>query len=44
VSHDYARRVGLVEAIPETVVKQRPDEIRARLSDWRQLLGLATGG
>ncbi|HEV7536926.1 MAG TPA: hypothetical protein VGP90_14895, partial [Acidimicrobiia bacterium] len=44
VSHDYARRVGLVEAIPETVVKQRPDEIRARLSDWRRLLGLATGG
>jgi len=43
VSHDYARRVGLVEAIPETVVKQRPDEIRARLSDWRQLLGLAAG-
>ena len=44
VSHDYARRVGLVEAIPETHVKQRADEIRGRLSDWRQLLGLATGG
>jgi hypothetical protein len=44
VSHDYSRRVGLVEAIPETVVKQRPDEIRARLSDWRRLLGLDTGG
>jgi len=44
VSHDYARRVGLVEAIPETVVRQRPDEIQGRLSEWRQLLGLATGG
>jgi hypothetical protein len=44
VDHDYPRRVSLVEAIPESVVKQRPDEIRARLSDWRQLLGLAAGG
>jgi hypothetical protein len=43
VDHDYARRVSLVEAIPESVVKQRPDEIRARLSDWRQLLGMAAG-
>ena len=39
-SHDYARRVGLVVAIPEAVLRQRPDEIRARLSGWRQLLGL----
>jgi hypothetical protein len=38
--HDYARRVGLVEAIPDAVVRQWPDEVRARLSDWRQLLGL----
>jgi len=40
VSHDYARRVGLVVAIPDAVMRQRPDEIRARLSGWRQLLGL----
>jgi hypothetical protein len=43
IDHDYPRRVGLVEAIPESVLKQRPDEIRVRLSDWRQLLGLAAG-
>jgi hypothetical protein len=40
VGHDYVRRVGLVEAIPDAVMRQRPDEIRARQSDWRQLLGL----
>ena len=40
VSHDYARRVRLVEAIPEWVARHRIDDIRARLSDWRHLLGL----
>jgi hypothetical protein len=40
VDHDYPRRVSLVEAIPEWVVRQQPDQIRARLSDWRHLLGL----
>jgi hypothetical protein len=39
VAHDYPRRVGLVEAIPEWVVRQQPDQIRARMSDWRHLLG-----
>jgi len=40
VAHDYARRVALVEEIPESVVRQAPDQIPARMSDWRQLLGL----
>jgi hypothetical protein len=40
VAHDYARRVGLVERIPEWVVRQTPDQIRARMGDWRHLLGL----
>jgi hypothetical protein len=40
VSHDYPRRVGLVVAIPELVVRQRPDQIREQMSDWRHLLGL----
>jgi hypothetical protein len=40
VGHDYARRTGLVEAIPEWVVRQTPDQIRARMGDWRHLLGL----
>jgi hypothetical protein len=39
-AHDYPRRIGLVEAIPEWVVRQQPDQIRARMSDWRHLLGL----
>jgi hypothetical protein len=43
VSHDYPRRVGLVETIPEAVLRQRLDEVRSRLSDWRRLLGLAAG-
>ena len=42
VSHDYPRRIRLVEAIPESVLLQRPDQIRERLSDWRHLLGLET--
>jgi len=40
VGHDYARRVGLVETIPEWVVRQQPDQVRGRMSDWRHLLGL----
>ena len=40
VSHDYPRRVTLVEAIPEWVLRQRPDQVRGRLSDWKHLLGL----
>ena len=40
ISHDYTRRIRLVEAIPEWVVRHRTCDIRARLSDWRHLLGL----
>jgi len=40
VGHDYPRRVGLVERIPEWVVRQTPEQIRARMGDWRHLLGL----
>jgi hypothetical protein len=40
-AHAYARRVALVEAIPEWVVRQTPEQIRERLpGDWRHLLGL----
>jgi hypothetical protein len=42
VGHDYARRVSLVEGIPEWVIRHRIDDIRARLSEWRHLLGLET--
>jgi hypothetical protein len=41
-AHDYARRVTLIEAIPEWVVRHRIDDIRARLGEWRHLLGLET--
>jgi hypothetical protein len=40
IGHDYPRRITLVEAIPETVIRQKPDEVLARLGEWRQLLGL----
>jgi len=40
VSHDYARRVGMIEAIPEWVVRHRIDDIRTRMGEWRHLLGL----
>jgi hypothetical protein len=40
VGHDYARRVGLVERIPEWVLRQTPEQVRARMGDWRHLLGL----
>ena len=31
----------LVEAVPDAVIRQRPDQIRAGLSGWRRLVGLA---
>lgn len=40
ISHDYPRRIGLVEAIPEAVIRQKPEEVRGRLEEWRHLLGL----
>jgi hypothetical protein len=40
IGHDYARRVGLVEAIPDAVIRRRPDQIRGELSGWRRLVGL----
>ena len=40
IAHDYPRRITLVEAIPEAVIRQKPDEVLARLGEWRQLLGL----
>jgi hypothetical protein len=41
VGHDYARRVRLVEGIPEWVVRQPLDKLRGRIAtDWRHLLGL----
>lgn len=40
VGHDYPRRVSLVEAIPELVLRQTPDQVRAQLPEWRHLLGL----
>jgi hypothetical protein len=40
--HDYPRRIALVEAIPDAVIRQRPDQIRERIAtEWRSLLGLA---
>jgi hypothetical protein len=41
-AHHYARRTSLVEAIPEWVIRQQPDQIRERMSDWKHLLGLET--
>jgi hypothetical protein len=40
IGHDYPRRVGLIETIPEWVMRQRLDQVRERMSDWRHLLGL----
>ena len=40
VGHDYPRRITLVEAIPDAVIRSKPSEVRARLGEWRQLLGL----
>ena len=38
--HNYAKRVTLIETIPEWVIRQRPDQIRERMADWKHLLGL----
>ncbi|HET9770140.1 MAG TPA: hypothetical protein VFS16_04570, partial [Acidimicrobiia bacterium] len=40
IGHDYPRLVTLVESIPEAVIRSGPDEVRGRLADWKQLLGL----
>jgi hypothetical protein len=43
IGHDYPRRTALVEAIPEWVVRQQPDQVRGRIAtDWKHLLGLET--
>jgi hypothetical protein len=42
VGHDYALRMSLVEAIPEWVIRQRPDQVGERMADWKHLLGLET--
>ena len=43
IGHDYPRRVTLIEAIPEWVVRHKLDDIKARLAtDWKHLLGLDT--
>jgi hypothetical protein len=41
-AHDYARRTTLIETIPEWVVRHRLDDVRARMGEWRHLLGLET--
>ena len=40
IGHDYPRRTRFVEAIPDAVIRQTADQVRGRLSEWRQLLGL----
>jgi hypothetical protein len=39
-AHHYARRTSHVESIPEWVIRQRPDQVVERMSDWKHLLGL----
>ncbi len=40
IGHDYPRRIRLIEAIPDAVIRQAPDQLRGGLGDWRHLLGL----
>jgi hypothetical protein len=40
IAHDYPRLNALVETIPEGVIRSTPADIRGRLGEWRQLLGL----
>jgi hypothetical protein len=40
IAHDYPRRIGLVEAIPDAVIRQSPEQVRSGLADWRRMLGL----
>jgi hypothetical protein len=40
IAHDYPRRIGLVEAIPDAVIRQTAEQVRSGLADWRRMLGL----
>jgi hypothetical protein len=42
IGHHYPRLTTLVETIPEAVIRSKPDEVRGRLGEWRQLLGFAS--
>ena len=39
--HDYSRRRGLVDGVPDATLRLKPGEdVRAALGNWRQLLGV----
>lgn len=40
IAHDYPRLTALVEVIPEGVIRSKAEDIRGRLGEWRQLVGL----
>lgn len=37
-SHHYWEQRDIVDAVPESTLRMQPDEIRTRLSSWRELL------
>ena len=40
-AHHYGQQRRIVEAVPEATLRLTPDEVRGRLSDWRELITLA---
>jgi hypothetical protein len=40
IAHDYPRLTSFVEVIPDAVIRSTVEDIRGRLGEWRQLLGL----
>jgi hypothetical protein len=42
IGHHYPRLITLVEAIPEAVIGSKPEEVRGRLGEWRQLVGFTS--
>ena len=38
VSHSYDQQRALVDAVPDATLSLTPDEVRARLGEWRSLL------
>ena len=41
-AHHYLQRRHIVDAVPESVLRLTPDDVRTRLHEWRSLFG--TGG
>jgi hypothetical protein len=39
-AHDYWEQRGIVDRVPEDTLRLKPDDVRSRPTEWRELLGV----